>query len=117
MNDYALVYRMTPEMQAAAMGSPEAVRQSMARWTAWLDAMRQAGQLKDVGLPLMPEGKVVRGSTATDGPYVETKELVGGFSIVTAPDLETASRIAAGCPILAGGGSVEVRPVRQLPRG
>jgi len=61
-------------------------------------------------------GSVVRGRSknVTDGPYVETKEVVGGFSIIEAKDIAEAARIASGCPMLEGGGSVEVRPVMQL---
>jgi len=47
----------------------------------------------------------------TDGPFAETKEVLGGFSIIEAKDIDEAARIAEGCPILEGEGSVEVRPV------
>ena len=48
--------------------------------------------------------------SATDGPFMETKEVLGGFILVEARDLNEAVRIAAGIP-LAKLGSVEVRPV------
>ena len=51
----------------------------------------------------------VRGDVVTDGPFVETKEVLGGFYLVDAPDLDTALRIAKVCPAPRGG--VEVRPV------
>jgi hypothetical protein len=47
----------------------------------------------------------------TDGPYIEAKELVLGFIIVRARDLEQAVELSTGCPMLEGGGSVEVRPI------
>ena len=116
MSEFVLLYRSTPEARQEAMGTPERARQSMAKWRAWAAEMTQKGQLKDVGLPLESTGKVVGGrkKTVTDGPYAETKELVGGFSIIEAKDIAEAARIASGCPVLEGGGSVEVRPVRQL---
>ena len=52
--------------------------------------------------------------TVNDGPYAETKDVIGGFSIIEARDLEQAAKIASGCPILELGGRVEVRPVMQL---
>ena len=46
----------------------------------------------------------------TDGPFAETKEQLGGYYLVDAPDLDTAIRWAAKCPS-APSGSIEVRPV------
>jgi hypothetical protein len=57
----------------------------------------------------------IRGDVVTDGPFAETKEVLGGFSIIEAKDIDEAAQIAAGCPILDGEGSVEVRPVMPLP--
>ena len=44
-----------------------------------------------------------------DGPFAESKELVGGYSMVEAPDLATAIELAKGSPMPASGGTVEVR--------
>jgi hypothetical protein len=52
--------------------------------------------------------------SSTDGPFAETKEELGGFILVEAKDIEDAKRIAAGIP-LARYGSVEVRPVYDIP--
>src|SRR6185437_13832664 len=116
MSEYVLLYRSTPEAHEAAMGTPEARERSMAKWRAWAADMTAKGQLRNLGLPLQRTGKVVRGRTkdVTDGPYVESKEVVGGFSIIEAQDAAEAARIASGCPMLEGGGSVEVRPVLKL---
>jgi hypothetical protein len=55
--------------------------------------------------------RVTDGRThVVDGPYVETKEQLGGFHIIDVPDLDTALAWAARCPA-ASRGSVEVRPV------
>ena len=51
----------------------------------------------------------VRGAEVTDGPFVETKEALGGFYLVDAPDLDTALVVARTVPARFGG--VEVRPV------
>ena len=117
MSEYVLLYRTTSEARNEAMGTPEKARESMLKWRAWTDDMARKGCLKSVGLPLQPAGRVVRGprKAVIDGPYAETKEIVGGFSIIEARDFAHAAEIAAGCPILDGGGSVEVRPVLALP--
>jgi len=116
MTDYVLLYRSTPEQHQAAMGSPEKAQQSMVKWRAWMKDLSDKGHLKNVGQPLERVGKVVGGKkkAITDGPYAETKDVVGGFSIVDARDLAHAAELASGCPILDGGGSVEVRPVLQF---
>lgn len=55
------------------------------------------------------DGKV----STSDGPFAETKEVLGGFILVNAADLDQAIRIAAGIP-LARYGSVEVRPILEI---
>ena len=51
----------------------------------------------------------VRGGEVTDGPFAETKEALGGYYLVEAPDLDTALAVARTVPARFGG--VEVRPV------
>jgi hypothetical protein len=51
----------------------------------------------------------IRGDVVTDGPFVETKEALGGYYLVEAKDLDQALEIGKLCPTLAGG--VEVRPI------
>jgi hypothetical protein len=116
MSEFALLYRSTQEAHRQAMGSPESAQQSMTKWRAWFKEMTEKGQLKNIGQPLERVGKVVGGKkrAVTDGPYAETKDVIGGFSIIEARDLEQAAQIASGCPILESGGCVEVRPVMQL---
>ncbi|HVZ14502.1 MAG TPA: YciI family protein [Bauldia sp.] len=52
-------------------------------------------------------------STVTDGPFAETREVLGGFVLIEAKDMEEAIRLAAGIPS-ARVGSIEVRPILQL---
>ena len=64
------------------------------------------------------EGKVLsdrKGRTVTDGPFVEGKEEVGGYLIVSAKDINEAVELARGCPILENNGTVEVRPIQHIP--
>ena len=115
MNDFVFLFRSTAEEQQAAMGTPEAAPRSLQDYVAWMNGLQANGHLKDPGQPLDRTGRVVRGATIMDGPYVEAKDLVLGFIVVRARDLEQAAELAAACPIATGGGCVEVRPVLSLP--
>jgi hypothetical protein len=53
--------------------------------------------------------------TVTDGPFAETREVLGGFYVIDVPDLDVALDWAARCPGSRGGGSVVVRPVAEFP--
>ena len=96
--------------------SPEQMQQTMQKWFAWFKELGENGHLRDRGHPLESVGRVVKGNQkiVTDGPYAEAKDLVGGFSLIEAKDLAHAVELSKRCPILATGGSVEVRPVRQI---
>ncbi|MGW8567359.1 YciI family protein [Isoptericola sp. NPDC055881] len=60
-------------------------------------------------------GVRVRGgrTLVTDGPFSETKEAIGGFDVIDAPDLDTAITIASEHP-MAHGGAIELRPFWPL---
>lgn len=51
----------------------------------------------------------------TDGPFAETKEALGGFYLLEAKDLDEAIALAKDIPSLPNGGSIELRPVMELP--
>jgi len=116
MSEFVFLYRITEASRRDAMGTPERAQQSMQRWLAWMQQLESKGHLKDRGQPLELVGKVVRGAqkTVTDGPYAEAKDLVAGFTIIQARDVNEAVELSHGCPILEGGGSVEVRPVMKM---
>jgi hypothetical protein len=96
--------------------SPEQMQQHMQKWLAWFEGLTRAGVYTGQGAPLEQTGKVVRGTrkTVSDGPFAEAKDLVGGYAIVEARDLEAAVEIARGCPTYEKDGAVEVRPVRPM---
>jgi hypothetical protein len=116
MQDYIYLFRTTEAGRRDAMSTPERAQQSMQKWMAWTKELDAQGHLKDGGQPLDSAGKVVSGphKTVTDGPFAEAKDLVAGFMIVKARDLAEAASLSHGCPILAGGGSVEIRPVLKM---
>lgn len=96
--------------------SPEQMQRHMQKWFAWFDGLTKSGVYKGQGAPLEPGGKVLRGTrkAVSDGPFAEAKDLVGGYAIVEAKDLEAAVEIARGCPTYEKDGAVEVRPVRAM---
>jgi len=95
--------------------SPEDMQRSLQKWGTWIQGLAQAGKFK-AGEPLERGGKVVAGAKklVTDGPFVESKEIVGGYLIVSAASLEEATTMSKGCPILEEGGSVEVRQIHPM---
>ena len=110
MSEYVFLYRGGSRPTSAEEGQT-----IMQKWVNWFKEMSAKGQVANSGEPLEPEGKMVKnGKTVTDGPFAEAKDLIGGFSVIKAKDLNEAAEIAKGCPILERGGQVEVRPVMQL---
>jgi hypothetical protein len=55
----------------------------------------------------------IRGDAITDGPFVDSKEVVAGFYVIEAPDLDAALAIARQNPVVSHGGGVELRPVHS----
>ena len=93
--------------------SPEQMQQIINQYTEWIDGQRSRGQFLGAK-PLEEEGKVLSGKNGkivTDGPFMESKEIIVGFLMVRVANQEEALEIAKGCPILNLGGMVEVRPI------
>jgi hypothetical protein len=111
MSEFVFLFRSSEEDRKAVMGTPERAQKAIQAWTAWLRGLEASGKMKEYGRPLETGGKVVRRKGVTDGPFVETKDIVLGFIIVEARDLADAAELARGCPFVQGEGSVEVRPV------
>lgn len=114
MDKYMLLFRNTVVSENAYQEmSPEAMQAELDKWNSWIGSI--AAQGKFVGAEaLQQEGKVVSGSkhVITDGPYVESKELVSGYLILQAASVEEAIELSKGCPIYEIEGQVEVRPIQ-----
>ncbi|MBV8345148.1 MAG: hypothetical protein JO190_09190 [Candidatus Eremiobacteraeota bacterium] len=111
MSEYVFLYRGGGRPESPAEGE-----KVMQKWIAWMQDLETNGHLKDRGQPLEGEGKVVRGKqrSITDGPYAESKDIVGGYTLIEAKDLVQAAELAGGCPIFDREGLVEVRPVMKM---
>jgi hypothetical protein len=85
------------------------MQEMYAVFNAWKDKFRQ--NIVDMGGRL-GGGKVVTSEGASDAPFVEAKEVVGGFMIISAASLEEAMQVARECPgVVMPGSSVEVREI------
>jgi len=112
MSEFLFLYR------GALRGpSPEEMQQQMQKWMAWMKELEDKGRMKDRGHPLERVGKLVRGTSkmVTDGVFTESKDVIGGYTLIVARDLAQAVELSKGCPIFAAeSGTVEVRPILTL---
>ena len=111
MEEY-IVFMRLDLLTKAAQPSPEQMQEYMKQYHDWIDTI--TAQDKFIGgKGLSVEGKVLKpNNVMTDGPFVEIKESIAGFIIITAESFDDAVSMAQGCPILAGeGNSVEVRKI------
>ncbi len=95
--------------------SPEAMQAQMQKWQNWMQSLQKSNNLV-AGEPLQNSGKQLNGSkkVVTDGPFIEAKEMVGGYLIVNAKSLDDAVELAKGCPIFESDGKLEVRPIQKM---
>jgi len=95
--------------------SPKEMQDRMAKCLAWFNDLRENGHLAAYGHPLnRTDGRVVRKADVADGPYAETKDIVIGFSVIEAKDLDEATKLANACPLVDAGCLIEIRPVLVL---
>src|SRR5215469_8214395 len=71
------------------------------RFQSWITSLTKAGKISSCG-PLAKGGRTMVGPKAvmSDGPYAESKDMVGGYTVLTAEDLNEASEISRGCLFL-----------------
>ena len=97
--------------------SPEESQVRMQKWYKWVQDLTDQGKYVS-GEPLLRGGKILSANqnkiVMTDGPFPEAKELVGGFFIINARDINEASEIAKSYPDFDLEGSVEVRQVMKI---
>ncbi len=112
-----LIYDTETATPSPEQPPAEVIQQVMDEYFAYSKMLRDRGVYQG-GEALHPvqTATTLRGSeagdvTATDGPFAETKEALGGFYIVDAKDLDEALELAKACPGVKYGGSIEVRPV------
>jgi len=93
--------------------SAEELRTTMEQIKGWFDQLEASGKLK-AAQPLAREGAVVSGRNGTivaDGPFAESKEVIGGYLLLQVDSLNEAIAIARSCPTLKFDMQAEVRPI------
>lgn len=113
MKDYLFVFRSDhgnmPEV------TPDEARAETKRWMDWIGGIAAQNKLVDRGNRLDSSGKVLKGGgVVTNGPFIEIKESIGGYTLVKAESYDEAVELAKGCPILTAGGNVEIREISKL---
>jgi hypothetical protein len=111
MNEFVLVFRdaNNPDYKP----SPEQMQEVLSDWMNWMGGMAAQNKLVNMGNRLsVSNAKTVKpDNVVTDGPYMEIKEFINGYTIVKTANIDEAVELAKGCPILKIGGNVEVRAV------
>jgi hypothetical protein len=97
--------------------SPEQMQAVFARYQAWGKKLRDAGRILGSNKLVDGTGRVMRSAGGqlhiTDGPYAETKDVVGGYFLLSAETYEDAIELCRDCPHLDFG-TIEVRQVQKL---
>jgi len=107
MKEFVMIIRLEdlPEVKL----SQQEMQAGMAIWEKWVDDIIVRDILVSRGNRLSNDGRTIRGGKIiTNGPYVETKEIIGGYLIIRANSIDEAAGIAKSAP-LVGVGSVEIR--------
>jgi len=111
-----LLHRAADRPRVSA--DPTVYTQASREYMAWADRMRAEGHYKGGNKLTDDGGRIMRNASGrvatTDGPYPESKEVVGGFFLITARDYAEACRLAESCPHLKYGAYIEVRQVEEM---
>ena len=89
---------------------PERIQKAIDEFYVWIEELIDAGKMKR-GSRLTTNGKTVSKKGVVDGPFGETKEIIGGYWFFVARDLDEAAKIAAQNPCMQCGLFYEIRPL------
>ena len=107
MKEFVMIIRL--EALPEAQPSPDEVHIAMAVWEKWVEGIIAKNILVSRGNRLAEDGRTIKnGQIITNGPYAETKEIIGGYLIIRAGSIDEAANIAKSAPIV-GTGSIEIR--------
>jgi len=92
--------------------SPAEMQSVIEKYSAWAKKLREEGRLVDAE-GLAPDSRILRKSgdevVVSDGPYAESKEMIGGYYVFTAESFDEAVGMAKECPTMLYGGTIELR--------
>lgn len=124
MPQYMLILYEHPNQMGGTGGeapSPEMIQAIIDKYNAWSGKLAAQGKLlggdklfeNDRGRWLKKNKNEI---VVTDGPFVETKEVIGGYFKIEATSYEEAVNLCRDCPHIELGGTIEVREVEQMPQ-
>ena len=95
--------------------SEEELQKDIQEYINWVEELSKKGHFKQ-GDPLENDRIIIDNKlqARTDGPFIETKELISGYFIIFAESADQATNIAKGCPVLKAGGTIELRKILVL---
>lgn len=115
MPDYLLLLHESPELFANI--SPDEMQRVIAKYGEWRSKLGSAGKLTggnklrdDAGRIIEPRSRGGR-VDVRDGPFTETKDVIGGYFIIRAADYDEAVAVSRDCPHLMFGGRIELREI------
>lgn len=118
MPQYMLISQDSMEIPEGFEITPEIIQGIIQKYSDWADSLQKSGHLVGLNKLRQDLGKHIVGvgenRVVTDGPYAETKEIIGGYWIINAVSYDEAVNLASGCPSLEFGSRVEVRQVEDL---
>ena len=89
------------------------IQKAIDEFYVWYERLVNEGKMKS-GQRLARAGKIVSKNAVLDGPFTETKEIVGGYWFILARSLDEAAKLAAENPCLACGLFYEIRPIESV---
>ena len=100
MDDFLFVFKNCDEDYSNI--TPEQMQQRMGNYAGWMEKLMAQGRYKG-GAALQPDtGRLVKDKSTvlTDGPFLESKEIIGGYALISAKDYDEAVAFAKECPLL-----------------
>ena len=109
MKEFMMIFKS--EINESFGPLPEQMQSDIQQWMDWFGGIAAQGKIVNANR-LSFEGKTLKpNNVIADGPYAEVKEIIGGYVVVKANNIDEAMKLAEGCPILNHGGHVEVRSI------
>lgn len=94
--------------------SPKAdIEADIGKFYAWYEANLDSGNFKPGSRLTMDAALVTRDGIRTDGPFAESKEIIGGYWLIVADSLKAAASLAAESPVVKHGIQYEIRPLES----
>ena len=115
MAQFMMLLHTEPPTEGAY--TPEEIQAVVQKYQQWSEKMGAAGKLAGGNKLANDAGKVLRGAdnvSVVDGPFAETKEVIGGYFILKAKDYAEAAELSQSCPHLAFGGAIELRQIESM---